>query len=103
MGTDDQKLATEFMAMDKAIYGTIPGITDKEEYTNSFYVSNGSHEFNQRMLQKKIEIEGAYHKLTSGGHAERINIEKNWDVPTLEKSVERMQKCRCGICKILEK
>ena len=40
MGTDDQKLATEFMAMDKAIYGTIPGITDKEEYTNSFYVSN---------------------------------------------------------------
>lgn len=96
MGTDDQKLATEFMAMDKAIYGTIPGITDKEEYTNSFYVSNGSHEFNQRMLQKKIEIEGAYHKLTSGGHAERINIEKNWDVPTLEKVLKECKNADVG-------
>lgn len=96
MGTDDQKLATEFMAMDKAIYGTIPGITDKEEYTNSFYVSNGSHEFNQRMLQKKIEIEGAYHKLTSGGHAERINIEKNCDVPTLEKVLKECKNADVG-------
>lgn len=96
MGTDDQKLATEFMAMDKAIYGTIPGITDKEEYTNSFYVSNGSHEFNQRMLQKKIEIEGAYHKLTSGGHAERINIEKNLDVPTLEKVLKECKNADVG-------
>lgn len=96
MGTDDQKLATEFMAMDKAIYGTITGITDKEEYTNSFYVSNGSHEFNQRMLQKKIEIEGAYHKLTSGGHAERINIEKNWDVPTLEKVLKECKNADVG-------
>ena len=96
MGTDDQKLATEFMAMDKAIYGTIPGITDKEEYTNSFYVSNGSHEFNQRTLQKKIEIEGAYHKLTGGGHAERINIEKNWDVPTLEKVLKECKNADVG-------
>ncbi len=36
MGTEDKELAEEFIATDKAIYGTLKEITDKNIYTNSF-------------------------------------------------------------------
>ena len=101
MGTDDMELSKEFMATDKAIYGTIPGITDKKEYTNSFYISNGSSKFNPKQLQQKIEIEGQYHKFTIGGHVERINIEKNWNTQALEKILRMCKNSDIGFIRFI--
>lgn len=101
MGTDDMELSKEFMATDKAIYGTIPGITDKKEYTNSFYISNGSSKFNPKQLQQKIEIEGQYHKFTIGGHVERINIEKNWNTQVLEKILRMCKNSDIGFIRFI--
>ena len=41
IGVDDKKVSEEFMALDKAIYGKLEKITDKELYTESFYIPEG--------------------------------------------------------------
>lgn len=83
MGTDDNELAEEFIATDKAIYGNIQGITDKNKYTNSFYISNvdkahttTSETIQHNKIKEKIKLEGPYHEITNGGHTLRINIEE---------------------------
>ena len=68
MGTEDKELAEEFIATDKAIYGTLKEITDKNIYTNSFYIDNESD------IKDKIKIEAPYHELTNGGHSLTIDI-----------------------------
>ncbi len=68
MGTEDKELAEEFIATDKAIYGNLKGITDKNIYTNSFYIDNESD------IKDKIKIEAPYHELTNGGHVLTIDI-----------------------------
>ena len=68
MGTEDKELAEEFIATDKAIYGNLKGITDKNIYTNSFYIDNASD------IKDKIKIEAPYHELTNGGHVLTIDI-----------------------------
>lgn len=68
MGTEDKELAEEFIATDKAIYGNLKGITDKNIYTNSFYIDSESD------IKDKIKIEAPYHELTNGGHVLTIDI-----------------------------
>ena len=74
IGVEDSKIAEEFIALDRAIYGKINGITDKVAYTNSFYTSDENPE-------KKIRIEAPYHEFTNGGH--KINI--RLDIKTKEE------------------
>ena len=38
LATESEKLSSKFVKLDKAIYGKRKGITDKEHYTNSFFV-----------------------------------------------------------------
>lgn len=72
MGTDDDELATNFIATDKAIYGNIKNVTDKNMYTNSFYIANTN---NINGITQKIQIEAPYHELTRGGHVLKISLE----------------------------
>lgn len=72
MGTDDDELATNFIATDKAIYGNIKNVTDKNMYTNSFYIANTN---NINGITQKIQIEAPYHEITRGGHVLKINLE----------------------------
>ena len=91
MGTDDDELATTFMATDKAIYGTIKNVTDKNMYTNSFYISDAANIDNKTTklelknqnennqiedsIKQKIKIEAPYHEVTSGGHVLKLNFD----------------------------
>lgn len=53
-----------FMNIDKAIYGKIKDVTDKEEYTVSFWIPS-----KEAMTEKKrIDREAPFHALTNGGH-----------------------------------
>ena len=38
IGTPAEGLSGRFVRIDKKIYGIIPGVTDRDYYTNSFHV-----------------------------------------------------------------
>lgn len=56
---------------DRKEYGVIPGITDKDWYTNSFHVPvNYDIDF-----ASKIKLEGPYHKYCNGGHISYVELD----------------------------
>jgi anaerobic ribonucleoside-triphosphate reductase len=70
LATPAEGLSGRFVAKDKNIFGVIPGVTDKEYYTNSFHipVSYPIDSYN------KVRIEGAYHKYTNAGHISYVEL-----------------------------
>lgn len=66
-------LSGRFINIDKAIYGSIQGVTDREYYTNSNHVPV----YYDISAKEKIAIEAPYHELTNGGHI--CYIELNGD------------------------
>ena len=73
MATPAEGLSGRFVKIDKKKYGIIPGVTDREYYTNSFHVPV-YYDIN---FYNKIKIEAPYHALTNGGHI--TYIEYNGD------------------------
>jgi len=71
LATPAEGLSGKFTTMDRSIYGTIPGVTDKEYYTNSFHVPV-RYEIS---IADKLKIEGPYHALTNGGHISYIELD----------------------------
>ena len=71
LATPAEGLAGRFTRGDRKKFGIIPGVTDKDYYTNSnhvpvYYHCSPSH---------KAEIEGPYHELTRGGHIFYVEID----------------------------
>lgn len=64
-------LSGRFTKLDKAKYGVIEGVTDKDYYTNSFHIPVGMN----ISIKDKIEIEAPYHKLCNGGHITYIELD----------------------------
>ena len=71
IATPAEGLSGRFTKMDKAIFGVMKGITDRNYYTNSFHVPV----YFPITIAKKIEIEGPYHKLTNAGHITYIELD----------------------------
>ena len=71
LATPAEGLSGKFVGMDKSIYGTIEGVTDKKYYTNSYHVPV---RYNISIMDK-IKIEGPYHALTNGGHITYIELD----------------------------
>ena len=57
--------------LDKAIYGKIKGVTDREYYTNSFHVPV----YYKTAVEHKIKTEAPYHALTNAGHISYIELD----------------------------
>ncbi|MDR1865156.1 MAG: anaerobic ribonucleoside triphosphate reductase [Bacteroidales bacterium] len=71
LATPAEGLAGQFTRRDKKTFGVLPGITDKEYYTNSnhvpvYYKCNAHH---------KARVEAPYHELTRGGHIFYVEID----------------------------
>lgn len=60
-----------FVALDKARYGVIPGVTDKEYYTNSFHIPV----YYPIKAFRKIQLEAPYHALTNAGHITYVELD----------------------------
>jgi len=64
-------LSGRFARLDRALYGVIGQVTDRDCYTNSFHIPAcfpiSAHE--------KIRIEAPYHALTNGGHITYVEVE----------------------------
>lgn len=77
--TPAEGLSGKFIAKDKVIFGEIPGVTDKDYYTNSYHVPVGF----DISIKEKINIEAPYHKLCNGGHISYIELDDYGDEETI--------------------
>lgn len=71
IATPAEGLSGRFTRIDKKIYGEIPGVTDREYYTNSFHVPVYYH----ITAFKKIAKEAPYHEFTNGGHISYVEVD----------------------------
>ncbi len=71
IATPAEGLSGRFVRMDKAKYGILPGVTDREYYTNSFHVPV----YYDISAFDKIAIEAPYHELTNGGHITYVELD----------------------------
>ena len=71
LATPAEQLSGKFTTLDVDRYGVIPGVTDKQWYTNSFHVPV-EHEIT---ALDKIAIEGPYHKYCNAGHISYVELE----------------------------
>ncbi len=77
--TPAEGLSGKFIVKDKAIFGEIKGVTDKDYYTNSYHVPVGY----KLSLKEKIDIEAPYHELCNGGHISYIELDDYPDAATI--------------------
>lgn len=71
IATPAEGLAGRFIRIDKKKYGIIPGVTDRDYYTNSMHVPV----YYPINAFKKINIEAPYHALCNGGHITYIELD----------------------------
>ncbi|GAA6513224.1 anaerobic ribonucleoside triphosphate reductase [Merdimmobilis hominis] len=71
IATPAEGLSGRFVRIDKKRYGIIPGVTDREYYTNSFHIPV-YYEIN---AFDKIRLEAPYHALTNGGHITYVELD----------------------------
>lgn len=94
LATPAEGLSGKFTKRDKAKYGIIPGITDRDYYTNSnhvpvYYPCSASH---------KAKIEAPYHDLTRGGHIFYIELDGDatHNIEAVEQIVDLIDKYNIG-------
>lgn len=71
LATPAEGLSGRFTRRDRASFGSIPGVTDKDYYTNSNHVPVYYH----CSPRHKAKIEAPYHELTRGGHIFYVEID----------------------------
>ena len=71
LATPAEGLAGRFTRIDRKKFGSLPGITDREYYTNSNHVPVYYH----CTALHKAQIEAPYHELTRGGHIFYVEID----------------------------
>ncbi len=94
IATPAEGLSGRFVNIDKAIYGKIKGITDRNYYTNSFHVPV----YYNTSIKHKLEIEAPYHNLTNGGHISYIELDGDTanNVDAFESVVRLMKESGIG-------
>ncbi|MCI8478932.1 MAG: anaerobic ribonucleoside triphosphate reductase [Oscillospiraceae bacterium] len=71
LATPAEGLSGRFVKLDRQRYGNIPGVTDREYYTNSFHVPV----YFPLSAFEKIHLEAPYHALTNAGHISYIEMD----------------------------
>ncbi len=94
VATPAESLAGKFTKIDKEEFGKLPGVTDKEYYTNSNHVPV----WYKCSAEHKAKIEAPYHELTRGGHICYIELdgEATKNPENVEKFVNLMDKYNMG-------
>ena len=71
LATPAEGLSGKFTKKDRKEFGIIPGVTDRDYYTNSNHVPV----YYKCSARHKAEIEAPYHNLTRGGHIFYVEID----------------------------
>ncbi len=94
LATPAEGLSGRFVRIDRKKYGVIPGITDREYYTNSVHVPV----YYDISAAKKIRIEAPYHALTNAGHISYVELDGDvtQNLEAFEKIVRLMKESGIG-------
>ena len=94
LATPAEGLSGRFIRMDQKRYGKIPGVTDREYYTNSFHIPvwHGISAYD------KIRLEAPYHALCNAGHISYVELDGDTarNVEAFEAIVRCMHDCGIG-------
>ncbi len=92
--TPAEGLSGRFVKIDRKIYGSLPGITDRDYYTNSFHVPV----YYNISAADKIRIEGPYHALCNAGPISYVEMDGDLtrNVDAFEKVILYMKDCGMG-------
>ncbi len=71
LATPAEGLSGRFIRMDQKRYGKIPGVTDREYYTNSFHIPV----WYGTSVYDKIRLEAPYHALCNAGHISYVELD----------------------------
>ena len=71
LATPAEGLSGRFIRMDQKRYGKLPGITDREYYTNSFHIPV----WHPISVYDKIRLEAPYHALCNAGHISYVELD----------------------------
>ena len=94
LATPAESLSGRFVRMDKAFYGEIEGVTDRDYYTNSFHVPV----YFPISAARKIELEAPYHALTNAGHISYVEMDGDptKNLEAFEAIIRHMKECGIG-------
>ena len=94
LATPAEGLSGRFVRMDRERYGVIPGVTDRDYYTNSFHVPV----YYPIRAVDKIRLEAPYHALTNGGHISYVEMDGDpvQNVAAFEKVIRCMKESGIG-------
>ncbi len=94
LATPAEGLSGRFVNIDKAIYGKVKGVTDRNYYTNSFHIPV----YYNITIKKKIGLEAPYHALTNAGHISYIELDGDTseNVEAFEKVIRIMKEAGIG-------
>lgn len=94
LATPAEGLSGTFVRIDQKKYGKIPGVTDRDYYTNSFHVPV----YYPINAFEKIKKEAPFHALTNAGHISYVELDgdvcKNLDA--FETVIRYMKECGIG-------
>ncbi len=92
--TPAEGLAGRFLALDREKFGLIPGVTDRDYYTNSFHVPvrYGISIFD------KVSTEGPFHAYCNAGHITYVELEAppRHNLEALDRILHHMADCDVG-------
>lgn len=94
LATPAEGLSGRFVRMDQKRYGLIPGVTDKDYYTNSFHIPV----YYNISAYEKIRKEAPYHALTNAGHISYVELDGDTanNLEAFESIVRCMHDCGIG-------
>ncbi len=73
IATPAEGLSGRFVKIDAKKFGVIPGVTDRDYYTNSFHIPV----YHDISAFEKIKLEAPYHSMTNAGHITYIELDGN--------------------------
>lgn len=92
--TPAEGLSGRFVKIDKGLYGSIPGVTDREYYTNSFHVPV----YYEISAADKIKTEGPFHALCNAGSISYVEMDGDLtkNVEAFKNVILYMKECGVG-------
>ena len=98
LATPAEGLSGRFTRGDRKKFGIIPGVTDKDYYTNSNHVPV----YYKCTPKHKAEIEAPYHALTGGGHIFYVEIDGDatHNPEAIMNIVDLMDRYDIGYCSV---
>lgn len=94
LATPAEGTAGRFVKMDRKLFGSIEGVTDREYYTNSFHIPV----YYEIGAFDKIRLEAPYHELTNAGHITYVELDGDpvQNLEAFEKIIRCMKEAGVG-------